>query len=78
MTGTAAYRAKLSRMANQIAANVPDPARAADVTANHLRMFWAPAMVDDLAAAMGDDPDALVPAVHAALAALRPDAAIPR
>ena len=61
----------LVRMANQIAANVPDQQRAAEQTAAHLRAFWAPAMIDDLAAHAASHPDDLVPAVHAALSTLR-------
>jgi NADH-dependant formate dehydrogenase delta subunit FdsD len=61
----------LVRMANQIAANVPDPACAAEQTAAHLRAFWAPVMIDDLAAIAAENPDDLVPAVRAALSTLR-------
>ena len=41
---------RLVTMANQIAANVPDPEHAAEQTAAHLRTFWAPVMIEDLAA----------------------------
>jgi hypothetical protein len=64
--------ARLVRMADQIAASVPVPARAADQTATHLRTFWAPAMIDDLAAVARADSGAVSPAVREALAALRP------
>ena len=66
---------RLVAMANQIAANVPDPARAAEQTAAHLRTFWAPVMIDDLAAIAHDRPELMTPAVHQALAALRPEGA---
>jgi hypothetical protein len=62
-------------MANQIAANVPDPSHAAEQTANHLRTFWAPVMIDDLAEIVHANPDAVTPPVHEALAALRPEGA---
>ncbi len=75
MTEGVDYGRKLVRMANQISASVPDPGRAAEQTANHLRMFWSPAMVDDLAAAAERDPGRPAPAVLAALSALRPASA---
>ena len=62
----------LIRMANQIAANVPDQTRAAEQTAAHLRAFWAPVMIADLAAAAREQPDLVVPAVREALATLAP------
>jgi NADH-dependant formate dehydrogenase delta subunit FdsD len=62
---------RLVAMANQIAANVPDPARAAEQTAAHLRAFWAPVMIADLAAIARRTPDVATPAVHAALSTLR-------
>lgn len=62
---------RLVAMANQIAANVPDPARAAEQTAAHLRTFWAPVMIDDLAAIAHDQPDVVAPAVREALSTLR-------
>lgn len=65
----------LVKMANQIAANVPDPARSAAQTATHLRTFWAPVMIDDLVAIVRDSPDAVTPAVREALSALRPEGA---
>jgi hypothetical protein len=65
----------LVKMANQIAANVPDPARAAEQTAAHLRTFWAPVMIDDLAEIARGNPSAVTPPVHEALAALRPEGA---
>lgn len=63
---------RLVRMANQIAASVPDPSRADELTAAHLRGFWAPSMIEALAVVATDDPDRVDPAVHAALARLRP------
>ena len=75
MTDDTAHRAKLVRMANQISASVPDATHAADQTASHLRMFWAPSMVDELAVAAHEDPAAVTPAVRAALSALRPQSA---
>jgi hypothetical protein len=57
-------------MANQIAANVPDQTRAAEQTAAHLRSFWAPAMIDDLATVAGKRPDLVVSSVREALASL--------
>ncbi len=65
----------LVRMANQIAANVPDPAHAGEQTAAHLRTFWAPVMIDDLAAIVHGNPAAVTPPVLEALAALRPEGA---
>jgi NADH-dependant formate dehydrogenase delta subunit FdsD len=66
---------RLVTMANQIAANVPDPAHAAEQTAAHLRTFWAPVMIDDLAEIVHANPDAVTPPVHEALAVLRPEGA---
>jgi len=76
MMDVAEHRAKLVRMANQISASVPDPLRAGEQTANHLRGFWTPGMLDELIGAAAQDPDALYPAVHEALAALRPTATV--
>jgi hypothetical protein len=58
-------------MANQISANVPDQRRAAEQTAAHLRSFWAPVMIDDLARLAHEQPDLVAPAVREALSALR-------
>lgn len=66
---------RLVAMANQIASNVPDPAHAAEQTAAHLRAFWAPVMIDDLAAIAHVRPERVTPAVREALAALRPEGA---
>jgi hypothetical protein len=68
---------RLVTMANQIAANVPDPARAAEQTAAHLRTFWAPVMIEDLAAIAAEQPERVTAAVHEALSTLRfaPDSA---
>lgn len=61
----------LIKMANQIAANVPDRAAVADQVAAHLRNFWTPLMRRDLQAIADDYPDLLVPDVHAALVVVR-------
>jgi NADH-dependant formate dehydrogenase delta subunit FdsD len=66
---------RLVAMANQIAASVPVPAHAAEQTAAHLRTFWAPVMIDDLAALVQGSPELVTPAVREALAALRPEGA---
>lgn len=61
---------RLVTMANQIAANVPDPAHAAEQTAAHLRAFWAPVMIEDLAAIAAQRPESVATAVREALSAL--------
>ena len=63
---------RLVRMANQIAANVPDPARAAEQTAAHLRGFWAPSMIEALAVVAAEQPERLTAAVREALSFLDP------
>jgi hypothetical protein len=63
---------RIVRMANQIAASVPDPSRAADQTAAHLLTFWAPVMIADLLEAARQEPERVSPTVHAALSTLRP------
>jgi formate dehydrogenase subunit delta len=63
--------ARLVQMANQISTNVPDRGRAAELTAEHLRAFWTPAMVDELAAHAADHPDELSSEVLNSLALLR-------
>ncbi len=66
-------RADLIRMANQIASqfdHLPAPAAAAAV-ANHLTMFWTPAMRAELIAIAAREPDCLHATVLAA-AALTP------
>jgi len=65
---------RIVRMANQIAASVPDPTRAAEQTATHLRTFWAPVMIVDLAEAARREPEQVSPTVRAALATLTPTA----
>lgn len=61
---------RLVDMANQIAANVPDRANAAQQTALHLRTFWAPSMRDSLAAYATDHPEVLSPEAREAVAML--------
>lgn len=63
---------RLVRMANQIAASVPDPSHADEQTAAHLKGFWAPSMIAALIVVATDEPDRVDPAVHAALSRLRP------
>ncbi|MDP1877376.1 MAG: formate dehydrogenase subunit delta [Actinomycetota bacterium] len=70
-TDTAAPHPRLAKMANQIAASVPDPARSDEQTAAHLRTFWTPQMIADLRLAAGSDPEGLRNDVHRALALLR-------
>jgi hypothetical protein len=72
MTGDTARVDRMVRMANQISVSVPDARLAADETAAHLRAFWAPVMIDDLADVARREPERLQPAVRAALALLRP------
>jgi NADH-dependant formate dehydrogenase delta subunit FdsD len=62
-------------MANQIAASVPVQSRAAELTAAHLRNFWAPSMIDELHAMVLRDPDLVTEPVRHALGELRPRAA---
>jgi formate dehydrogenase subunit delta len=61
--------ADLVRMANQIAANTAHlpPQQAAAAVANHLRMFWAPAMRTDLTHLVLELPEELDPLVLAAV-----------
>ena len=70
IAGTAPPHPRLARMANQIAASAPDPARSAEQAAAHLRAFWAPRMIADLRRVAGSDPQALRADVHRALALL--------
>ena len=69
--------ASLVKMANQIAASVPDQAMAVDQTAAHLRMFWTPGMIDTLAEHVVDHPDSVTPTVRNAVGLLRPERAAP-
>jgi len=64
-------QAHLVKMANQIAANVPNRAEVAEQVANHLRTFWTLEMRRDLQGIERDYPDDLVPDVHTALEILR-------
>jgi hypothetical protein len=59
------------RMANQIAANVPDRRAAAQQTAAHIRSFWAPSMIDELLAEAHRYPAELSPVAQSALDILR-------
>lgn len=68
---TAAPHPRLAKMANQIAASVPDAERSAELTAAHLRAFWTPRMIADLGLVAGADPEGLRADVHRALALLR-------
>ena len=70
-TGTAAPHPRLAKMANQIAASIPDAGRSAEQTAAHLRAFWTPRMIADLGRVARADPDGLRADVHRALALLR-------
>lgn len=58
------------KMANQISMNVPDRSRVAEQTATHLRSFWAPVMIDELARCVSAEPGAVTPEVIAALVQL--------
>jgi hypothetical protein len=58
------------KMANQISANVPDRSRVAEQTATHLRSFWAPVMIEELARCVIAQPDIVTPDVVAALVQL--------
>jgi len=63
---------RLVAMANQIALGVPDRAHVADQVALHLRSFWAPSMINELAAHAVMSPGDLRPEVVEALKNLRP------
>jgi len=60
-------QAHLVKMANQIAANAPVPAAAANQVATHLRTFWTPQMRQDLHDLAHRHPQLLRPEVHAGL-----------
>jgi hypothetical protein len=62
---------RLVRMANQIAASVPDRDRAAEETAAHIRSFWAPSMIDDLLVEAHRYADRLSPVASEALTILQ-------
>jgi len=63
---------RLVTMANQIALGVPDRAHVAAQVAQHLRSFWAPSMINHLAAHAAASPGDLQPEVIEALVNLRP------
>jgi hypothetical protein len=63
----------LVKMANQIAASVPDQGVAVDQTVTHLRSFWSPAMIDILARHAQTEPESVSRTVHSALDILRPE-----
>lgn len=64
-------QAHLVKMANQIAANVPNRDEVAEQIAAHLRSFWTPQMRVDITAIADDYPDVLDPQVRTALEILR-------
>jgi hypothetical protein len=64
-------QAHLVKMANQIAANVPNRGEVADQVATHMHTFWTPEMQRDIQEIERDYPDELVPDVHTALEILR-------
>ena len=63
---------RLVAMANQIALGVPDRAHVANQVALHIRSFWAPSMINELAAHAAASPVDLRPEVVEALENLRP------
>lgn len=65
---------RLVAMANQIALGVPDRRQVSERVATHLRRFWAPSMIDELAAYAPCHKGELQPEVIDALAVLRPQA----
>ena len=65
---------RLVAMANQIALGVPDRRHVSEQVVTHLRSFWAPSMIDELAAYAPAYEGELQPEVLAALAVLRPQA----
>jgi len=69
--------ASLVKMANQIAASVPDQGAAVDQTAAHLRLFWTPTMIDTLAAHLHDHPGSVSAPVREAVRQLRPEQVAP-
>lgn len=64
-------QAHLVKMANQIAANVPNRSKVAEQVATHMRSFWTPEMRRDIEEIERDYPADLVPDVHVALEILR-------
>ena len=65
---------RLVAMANQIALGVPDRRHVSEQLVTHLRSFWAPSMIDELAAYAPAHESELQPEVIDALAVLRPQA----
>ena len=65
---------RLVTMANQIALGVPDRHHVSEQVVTHLRSFWAPSMIDELAAYAPSHESELQPEVIDALAVLRPQA----
>ncbi len=65
---------RLVTMANQIARGVPDRRHVSEQVVTHLRSFWAPSMIDELAAYAPAHEGDLQPEVLTALAVLRPQA----
>lgn len=61
---------RLIYMANQIARNLAteDPGRAAEMVAEHIRLFWDPAMRARIAVLAAEDAGALSPVAAAAVA----------
>jgi hypothetical protein len=64
-------QAHLVKMANQIAANVPNRAEVGEQVATHIRTFWTPEMQREIQGIEHDYPEELVPDVHTALEILR-------
>ncbi len=63
----------LVKMANQIGVSVPDQSAAAAQTAAHLRSFWTPSMIEELARHCVDHPEAASSTVRSALDLLHPE-----
>ena len=65
---------RLVAMANQIARGVPDRRHVTEEVATHLRSFWTPSMIDELADYAPAHEGELEPEVLDALGVLRPQA----
>jgi formate dehydrogenase subunit delta len=63
----------LVKMANQIAASVPDREHASVETAQHIHRFWTPAMIHELVAHVRQHPTSVLPEVSRALSELEKD-----
>ena len=63
----------LVKMANQIGMSVPDQSAAATLTAAHLKSFWSPSMIEELARYGVDHPEAVSTTVRSAIDLLRPE-----